>query len=211
MATKTDFKKELAAYRAKHGVIEFVDVPDLQYLMIDGQGDPNSSPALGDAFAAIFPVAYGLKFMSKKELGRDYVVMPPEGLWWAEDMTAFSTRREPAEWRWTVLSMVPDWIGEDLVAAAIKHAGEGESPPARIGDVRLESLSEGRCVQTLHLGSFESEGEVIRRMHAFVADHGLALTGKHHEIYLSDLRRTAPEKLRTILRQPVTTPDAPRG
>jgi hypothetical protein len=187
VTAKTDFKRELDCYSARVGRFDIVDVPDLRYLMIDGEGDPNAGTALADAAGALYPVAYRLKFASKR-LGRDYVVMPLEGLWWADDMDAFTTSRDKSRWHWTLMIMVPDGVDEEL-------AGDG---------VRLGSLSEGRCVQTLHVGSFDDEAEVLARMHdEFIPANGLRMTGRHHEIYLSDPRRTAPERRRTILRQPV--------
>lgn len=205
MADKIDFKKELDAYRAKLREIRIVEVPDLQYLMIDGHGDPNASPAFTRAVEALYPVAYKLKFFSKRELGRDYVVMPLEGLWWAEDMDAFTTSRDKSRWDWTLMIMVPEWIDHFLFASAVEQAGE-KNRPARLDEVRLESLVEGRCVQTLHVGSYDDEAELLARMHhEFVPTHGLTMVSKHHEIYLSDARKVAPDKLRTILRQPVRT------
>jgi hypothetical protein len=202
MTDKTDFKKTLDAYRAKRGEFRIVQVPDLRYLMIDGQGDPNT-PAFAAAVEALYPVAYKLKFASKRDLGRDYVVMPLEGLWWAEDMDAFTSARDKSRWDWTLMIMVPDWTDEAVFAAAVDRVGAGNAP-ARLGDVRLDTLSEGRCAQTLHVGPFDEEADVLARMHhEFIPAQGLGLAGRHHEIYLSDLRRTAPEKLRTILRQPV--------
>ncbi len=200
---KVDFKKTLDCYRAKSGKFDVIDVPDLQYLMIDGHGDPNSSAEYTQSLEALYPLAYKLKFASKKELGRDYVVPPLEGLWWASDMDAFTVARDKSQWDWTMMIMVPDWISRvffDAVFAAIP----AKDQPARLGDVRLESLSEGACVQTLHIGPYDQEGPVLAQMHGeFIPANDLRLTGKHHEIYLSDPRKTAPEKLRTILRQPV--------
>ncbi|GAA0972252.1 GyrI-like domain-containing protein [Nocardiopsis tropica] len=203
MTNKTDFKKTLDAYRAPRGRFRIAEIPDLHYLMIDGRGDPNTSPAFAEAVGALYPVAYKLKFASKRELGRDYVVMPLEGLWWAEDMDAFTAARDKSRWDWTMMIMVPDWTDQDMFASAVERAAAGNRP-ARLGDVRLERLSEGRCVQTLHVGPFDGEAGVLARMHhEFIPDHGLRMTGKHHEIYLGDFRRVAPERMRTILRQPV--------
>ncbi|MEU0238268.1 GyrI-like domain-containing protein [Nocardiopsis sp. NPDC006198] len=203
MTNKTDFKKTLDAYRAPRGRFRIAEIPDLHYLMIDGRGDPNTSPAFAEAVGALYPVAYKLKFASKRELGRDYVVMPLEGLWWAEDMDAFTAARDKSRWDWTMMIMVPDWTDQDMFATAVERAAAGNRP-ARLGDVRLERLSEGRCVQTLHVGPFDGEAGVLARMHhEFIPDHGLRMTGKHHEIYLGDFRRVAPERMRTILRQPV--------
>jgi hypothetical protein len=204
MTDKIDFKRNLDAYQARSGQFRLVQVPDLQYLMIDGHGDPNTSPDYTEAIAALYPVAYKLKFASKRDLGRDYVVMPLEGLWWAEDMDSFTTSRDKSRWDWTLMIMVPEWVDQHMFRAAVEQVG-ARNRPARLGDIRLKSLAEGRCVQTLHVGSFDDEAGVLARMHhQFLPDHGLRLAGKHHEIYLSDSRRVAPERLRTILRQPVT-------
>ncbi len=202
MADKTDFKKTLDSYTARSGRFRIVDVPDLDYLMIDGHGDPNG-PAFAEAVQALYPVAYKLKFASKKELGRDYAVMPLEGLWWSDSMDAFTAARDKTRWDWTLMIMVPDWTSPERVAAAVAAAGAKDAP-ARLGDVRLERLSEGRCVQTLHVGTFDDEAPVLERMHGeFIPAQGLRLRGRHHEVYLSDFRRTAPDKRRTLLRQPV--------
>lgn len=203
MTDRIDFKKTLDTYRAQRGQFRIVDVPDTQYLKIDGRGDPNTSPAFAEAVGALYPVAYKLKFASKRDLGSDYVVPPLEGLWWAEDMDAFTTARNKSQWDWTLMLMVPDWIDGAMFATAAEQAGT-KSPLARLDDVRLERLSEGRCVQTLHVGSFDEEAEVLSRLHhEFIPDNGLRMIGKHHEIYLSDFRRVAPDKQRTILRQPI--------
>ncbi|GAA1275776.1 GyrI-like domain-containing protein [Saccharothrix xinjiangensis] len=197
MTPKVDLKKELDCYRARHGVFRVVEVPPLRYLAVDGRGDPNTGPEYADALAALYPVAYKLKFASKRELDRDYVVMPLEGLWWADDMEAFTSRRDKGRWSWTLLILVPDWIPPDLVAAVAAEAGAADR-------VALRSLDEGTCVQTLHVGPYDDEGEVLDRMHhRFIPEQGLRLTGRHHEIYLGDPRKVAPERLRTILRQPV--------
>jgi len=203
MSDRIDFKRTLPGYRAKAGVFELVDVPEARYLMIDGHGDPNTAPAYADALAALYPVAYRLKFASRRDRGLDYVVPPLEGLWWAEDMTTFSSARDKTRWDWTLLLMVPDWIAESEFAAALEQVRAGTAP-TRIDELRLGSLSEGRCVQTLHVGAYDDEAAVLERMHhEFIPAQGLRMTGRHHEIYLSDPRRVAPERLRTILRQPV--------
>ncbi len=207
MASKVDFKKTLDSYQAKHGQFRILDVPAMQYLMIDGHGDPNTSPSYADALAALYPIAYKLKFASKRELDRDYVVPPLEGLWWAEDMASFTTGRNKAEWDWTMMIMVPDWVEAKLVDQAREQAGK-KNPPHRLDEVRFETLFEGQCVQTLHIGSYDGEADVLAEMHnEFIPSHSMTMTGKHHEIYLSDPRKVAPEKLRTILRQPVIQTD----
>ena len=202
MSEKVDLRRTLDAYQARRGQIRVVDVPELAYLMVDGQGDPNTSPAFAEALAALYPVAYKVKFASKLDLGRDYVVPPLEGLWWADDLAVFTSARDKARWSWTLLLMVPGWVGRDVVEEAFRQVGT-KHPPARLADVRLETLTEGRCLQTLHVGSFDDEGDVLARLHDVTAYGASGLRGTHHEIYLSDVRRTAPEKRRTILRQPV--------
>lgn len=204
---KTDLKKTLDSYRCDTGRFRILDVPEMSYLMVDGTGAPTSS-AFGEAIQTLMPVAYTLKFSSKRELDRDFVVPPLEGLWWADDMESFTAARDKSLWRWTLMTLVPDWIDQDAYDRAVAQVA-GKTAPVRLGDLRFERLSEGLCVQTLHVGSFDDEGPVIERMHhEFVPENGLRLTGKHHEIYLSDFRKVAPEKLRTILRQPVAAVDA---
>ncbi len=202
MTDKLDLRRTMEAYRARQGEFRVVDVPDLQYLAVDGAGDPNTV-AFSEALAALYPVAYALKTLSRREHGRDYVVPPLEGLWWADDMTAFTARRDKTRWRWTAMILVPEWLDRDAVSRAVAQVA-ARRRPSRLGDLRLEPLSEGWCVQTLHVGSFDDEAEVLRRLHhEVVPDRGLRLTGRHHEIYLSDARRVPPERRRTILRQPV--------
>jgi hypothetical protein len=192
---KTDFKKDLDCYRAALGKPRIIEVPTMQYLMVDGRGAPGTE-SFTRAIESLYPVAYRIKFASKKNLDRDYVVPPLEGLWWADDMDVFTTSHDKSQWSWTLMIMVPDWIDASMFSAA----GDGS-------DVRLETLSEGTCAQTLHVGSFDDEGAVVRHLHdEFIPSQGLALTGKHHEIYLSDFRRVEPARLRTILRQPCTAP-----
>jgi hypothetical protein len=203
MPEKIDLKKSLDGYSARRGEFQVLELPPRRYLAIDGQGDPNT-PAFADAIAALYPVAYALKFASKRQLEQDYVVPPLEGLWWADDMATFTVDRDKSRWSWTLLSLVPDWVDDDLVRQAI-HDASAKAGGAPVDRVRLEPLDEGTVVQTLHLGSFDDEGPVLAELHErFIPDHGYAMTGKHHELYLSDFRKTAPERLRTILRQPVT-------
>jgi hypothetical protein len=198
-----DFKKTLDGYRAKAGEFRILDVPPQQYLMIDGHGDPNTT-VYADAISTIYPVAYKLKFASKRH-GRDYVVPPLEALWSAPDMESFTSRRDKSRWAWTLLNLVPDWVTQADVDDAVRVVAARNRPP-RLDDVRLETLDEGRCVQTLHLGPFDDEAETLARMHdEFIPGAGLAMTGRHHEIYFSDTRKADPAKFRTILRQPVAT------
>ncbi|MCA9675038.1 MAG: GyrI-like domain-containing protein, partial [Myxococcales bacterium] len=137
------------------------------------------------------------------DLGRDYVVPPLEGLWWADDMDAFTVARDKSRWHWTMMIMAPDWIDRAMFDAAV-----GRCSGPRVDEVRLEPLSEGRCVQTLHVGPFDAEAEVLARMHdEFIPANHLRMVGRHHEVYLSDPRRVASDKLRVILRQPVASAD----
>lgn len=201
MSDKVDLKKT-DAYRARAGEFRILEVPPASYLMLEGEGDPNS-PVFAEAIEALYPLAYTVKFASKRELDRDFVVMPLEGLWWADDPTAFTTARDKTLWRWTLLIRQPDWVDATLVDAARATVAAKGAPP-RSDEIRLASLEEGLCVQTLHLGPFDAEAPLLARMHdEFIPANGLRMTGHHHEIYLSDFRRTAPEKVRTILRQPV--------
>lgn len=200
--TRHDVKK-LDAYQARKGELRLIEVPASRFLAIDGAGDPNTE-VFARAVEALYPFAYTLKFASKTELGQDYVVPPLEGLWWAEDLSVFTTRRDKSLWSWTLLLLVPAWVPDDLVAAA-REKVRAKGAPERLDDVRLESLDEGLCVQTLHVGSFDDEGPVLERIHSeYLPAQGLRPTGKHHEIYLSDFRRVEPARRRTILRQPVT-------
>lgn len=197
-----DLKKHLDSYAARRGEFRVLEVPALRYLMIDGSGDPNAAESYADALATLYPVAYALKFASKAR-GQDYVVPPLEALWWADDMRTFTSARDKSSWQWTAMLLVPEWVTDEAVAETITTVGETKQPPS-IDLLRLELLTEGLCVQTLHIGPYDDEGPVLAELHdRFLPDEGLELTGRHHEIYLSDPRRAAPEKLRTILRQPV--------
>ena len=201
---KVDFKRTLKhLYRPSAKEFTVVEVPPLQYLMIDGHGDPNTAPAYAEAIEALYAVAYKVKFASKKELGRDYVVPPLEGLWWAEDMAAFTTARDKTAWSWTMMIMQPQWISPDMFQAAVGQVEAKKTLPA-LPKLRLEAYAEGLSVQILHIGSYDDEGPVLEKMHhQFIPDQGLKMAGKHHEIYLTDARKTPPEKLKTVLRQPV--------
>jgi hypothetical protein len=171
--------------------------------MVDGHGDPNKVPEYQDAVEALYAVAYRLKFLSKKELGQDYVVPPLEGLWWAANMATFTNRRDKDAWDWTMMIMQPQWTLPEMVREAVTEVAKKGERPA-LAKLRLESYAEGLSVQILHLGAYEDEGPTLQRMHhEFIPQHGYEMSGKHHEIYLSDPRRTTPDKLKTVLRQPV--------
>ncbi len=199
--SKIDFKKAMAAfYTAPSDRFIAIDVPTLTFVKVDGDGDPNTAPAYRQAIEWLYPVSYALKFAAK-DIGKDYVVPPLEGLWWADDPADFVSRRKD-RWRWTMMIMAPDFIERPLFEAAVEKTKKklGDAPSS----LRLELLAEGRALQTLHVGSYDDEGPTLARLHDEVMPaQGLTYAGPHHEIYLSDPRKTAPAKLRTILRQPV--------
>ncbi len=196
---KVDYKKTLKhLYKPSAKTVEFVDVPEMNFLMVDGQGNPNTSRAFHEAIEALYPLAFTLKFMAREQ-GSDYVVPPLEALWWADDMTAFCKDRKD-EWKWTLMIMQPACITGDMVNAAVGKV-RAKSNPVALSLVRFESFAEGRCAQTMHIGPFENEGPTIERVHAFIAENGGTLRGRHHEIYLSDIRRAAPENWKTVIRQ----------
>jgi hypothetical protein len=200
---KIDYKKEWShLYKASAKEVALVDVPALNYLMVGGSGDPNTSTHFPSAVEALFSLSYALKFLVKKgDAGIDYGVMPLEGLWWADDPAAFQSGDKSA-WQWTVMILQPPCITKDLYQQAGDQVAR-KLPPQSLASVRFESFEEGKSVQVLHVGPFSEEGPTIERLHRFVAARGFQLRGKHHEIYLSDTRRAKPDKWRTILRQPV--------
>ena len=199
---KIDFKKELGyLYQPSAKEVMQIDVPTMHYLMVDGEGDPNTSQAYSEAVETLFAVSYAVKFMVKKgALAIDYGVLPLEGLWWADDMSKFSTE-DKSNWKWTMMILQPDFVTEEMVVNAIADVRKKKNPVA-ISRVRFEALSEGKCAQILHLGPFSEEGPTIEKVHQFIDSKGKR-TGKHHEIYLSDIRKAAPEKWKTIIRQPM--------
>lgn len=200
---KVDFKKEYKQlYTAPVGDFAMVDVPPLNYFMVDGSGDPNAAPDYKEAVEALYAASYKLKFMSRDALGRDYVVPPLEGLWWADDYSVFLEGRKD-RWSWTMMTMVPEFIDRNMAEQAIVMALQNKRLPA-FSKLRYSPLEEGLVVQTLHVGPYSDEGPILRRLHdQCLPANGLAESGLHHEIYLGDPRKTAPERLRTILRQPV--------
>ena len=200
--TKTDFKKTLKHLYKPPRRFVTVDVPEMQFVMVDGHGDPNTTQHYKDAVESLYAVAYKIKFMSKKGLEKDYTVPPLEGLWWAEDMETFITR-DKSQWDWTMMIMTPDWISAEFFADAVGQVRKAKDPTA-INKVRLERYHEGQSVQIMHIGSYDDEGPVLSQMHSdFIPNNGYVENGKHHEIYLSDPRRVTPEKLKTVLRQPI--------
>ncbi len=203
--TKIDFKKELKhLYRPPSKEPVIVDVPPMNYLMVDGTGDPNTSQEAKDAIEVLYPVAYALKFMVKKEQAIDYGVMPLEGLWWTDDMAQFTPENKDI-WKFTYMIMQPEYVTGDLVDEALEEVKKKKNPSA-LSRVRFASLHEGLSAQIMHLGPFSAEGPTIDRLHGFIKENGYRFDGlvqKHHEIYLSDIRKAAPEKMKTVLRQPM--------
>ena len=199
---KVDFKRELRELYAAGRDPVLVDVPEMAFLMIDGHGDPNTAPEYGQAVEALYAIAYAAKFAVKRAPdGIDYGVMPLEGLWWTPDMATFTTADKSA-WDWRMMIMQPPQVTVDVFEAARAKAAK-KKPSDAIGCVRLERFAEGPAAQVMHSGPYATEGPTIERLHAFIAEHGYERAGKHHEIYLSDPRRCAPEKMKTILRQPI--------
>lgn len=199
---KIDLKKELKSlYRASAKEATEVLVPPLRYLMIDGKGNPNTSAEYTEAVEALFSVSYTAKFAVKKgPEAIDYAVMPLEGLWWADDLSVF-VADDKANWKWTMMILQPAFVKESVIHDAIAEVGRKKKLPA-IPKLRLEEFSEGRCAQILHVGPFSEEGPTIERLHEFI-DTRSGKTGKHHEIYLSDIRRGDPKNWKTIIRQPM--------
>jgi hypothetical protein len=196
-----DLKKSLRPfYTASATKPAIVDIPPLNALMVDGIGDP-SGTAFQEAVGSLYSVAYTLKFAFKKEHAVDYPVMALEGLWCAEDPAFFADGKRD-EWRWTLFIVLPDIVKKKDVAGAVAAVKKKAKFP-RFPEVRFEKFAEGKAAQILHVGPYAAEGPTIKKLHRFVEEQGYRLRGRHHEIYLGDPRRSAPEKLRTIVRHPV--------
>lgn len=199
---KLDLKKQFRALFAPSSRdFSEIDVPTLAFVKVDGAGDPNTAPAYRTAVEWLYGVSYAMKFAAKAHLGRDYVVPPLEALWWSDDPASF-VRREKDRWHWTVMIMAPDFVTpamfEDAVAKTLRKRDD------RPATLRLEPHVEGRSLQILHIGSYDDEGPTLHRLHEEVMPRiGVTFAGPHHEIYLSDPRKTEPARLKTILRQPV--------
>lgn len=198
---KTDLRKELKhLYGPSAKTVVEVDVPPFVFLMIDGEGDPNHSVAYGEAVEALFSVSYTAKFLFRKSCKQDYAVMPLEGLWWADDMAAFRAN-DRSQWQWTLMILQPDFLPEQLLREAMTSVADRKGLPG-VARLRIERFDEGRCAQILHIGPFSGEGPTIDRLHAHI-DSRSGLRGRHHEIYLTDIRRAAPSRWKTIIRQPM--------
>lgn len=199
---KIDFKKELEyLYKPSKKEVNFIDVPEMNFLRIDGEGNPNTSEEYSQAVETLFSLSYTIKFMIKKgNLEIDYGVMPLEGLWWVDDMKQFSVDQKD-DWKWTSMIMQPEYVTPKIYEEALVQVKKKKNFPA-LSKVRLESFTERKSAQIMHLGPFSEEGPTIEKLHKFIEESGFKLDGKHHEIYLSDIRRAAPEKWKTIIRQP---------
>lgn len=201
---KIDLKAELKAlYSAPSAKPVIVDVPAMNFLMVDGAGDPNTAPAYVAAIEALYGVSYTLKFTLKRgPEALDYPVMPLEGLWWADDMADFA-KGDKSTWKWTAMILQPAFITHARVVEAIAAARK-KHPSDAFDRLRFESFAEGEAAQLMHIGPYSTEGPNIARLHAFIEATGGRLSGKHHEIYLGDPRRSSPERLKTVIRQPFT-------
>lgn len=199
---KIDFKKKLKhLYSPSSKEVSVVNVPRMNFLMIDGKGDPNTTLEYKQAVEALYAVAYNLKFKIKKGTTQiDYGVLPLEGLWWVDDMTEFDVNHKE-DWQWTAMIMQPEYISENLFKTTLEEVARKKELTA-LSKMRFEDFEEGKAAQILHIGAFSEEGPTIEKVHRFITDQGYQLTGKHHEVYLSDIRKAAPEKWKTIVRQP---------
>lgn len=201
--SKIDLKKDLKhLYNPSKKDFSVVEVPPMNFLMIDGRGDPNKSADYQAAIEALFNLSYTLKFMVKKSDITDYAVMPLEGLWWVDDVHQIDLWDKKDEWYWTAMIMQPNVVTAEQVAAATEEVQRKKAPSA-LDKMRFERFDEGLAAHILYIGPFADEKPTIDRLHHFITEGGNQLTGKHHEIYLNDFRRTAPEKLKTVIRQPM--------
>ena len=202
MTEKLDLKKTYKnLYEPSPKAPALVDVPTFNFICLDGSGDPNNNPFYQEVVTTLFSLSYALKFAVKKTQGIDYAVMPLEGLWWVEDMSRFSLERK-GDWLWTMMILQPEWVTPDLFARMQPEVAKKKGLP-QAAQARLESYPEGLSVQIMHLGPYSAESPTVARLHAFAHEQGYRLEGRHHEIYLGDVRKTAPEKLKTVIRQPV--------
>ena len=200
---RVDFKRDMKKiYFPPPRDPEFVKVPGMDFLMIDGKGDPTKSDAYQAAIDSLYAVSYALKFSIKYSPRRiDYALLPLETLWWAEDMAAFNQDHRD-EWLWTAMIRQPELVTREMVTEMMVDVREKKNPPA-LDKLRFQSFKEGHCAQILHLGPYSAERPTIEKLHQFIEANGYEFKGKHHEIYLNDARRVAPEKRKTILRQPI--------
>ena len=203
-ASKADLKKQFPEFYKPSRDPHIIDVPEMKFFMVDGTGYPGDNPLYQEAMQLLYGVSFTLKMKIMKPTGRDYVVPPLEGLWWADDMKVFAEdyMKRKDEWKWTSMIRIPDFVSEDQIKKGLQAFKESKKPE-NFDKLRYQSYTEGTVVQVLHVGPFSEEGPVIEKMHEYAINQGYSLHKKHHEIYLSDPRRTKPEKLRTVIRQPI--------
>ena len=205
LSVKIDFKKSLKElYQPNAKEVTLVEVPRMQFLMIDGMGSPGDSEEYNNALNALYPVAFKTKFLSKSK-GKDYVVPPLEGLWWADNMDDFKNGNRE-KWKWTMMIMQPNWITQQMIDEAIEITKEKKPELSDLlPKLRVEKYIEGKAAQIMHIGPYSEEGPTIAKIHEFIQEKGGKFNGyeqKHHEIYLSDPRKANPTKMKTIIRQP---------
>ena len=201
---KVDLRKELKhLYGPTAKEVVEVEVPEMRFLMVDGEGDPNTSEAYKEATETLFAISYALKFAVKKEIGVDYGVMPLEGLWWTDGRWGSfeEIQGDKDAWKWTLMLMQPEWVDERLFERTLAAVERNTGLPGLRG-IRLEAFREGRAAQVVHVGPFSEEGPTVERVDRFIEKRGGRMRGRHHEIYLGDFRRTAPERLKTVVRHP---------
>lgn len=194
-------QRHKALFSASTTEPSIIDVPEFSFLCLDGYGNPATDPAYGEVLNTLYSVAYTVKFAIKKQLGIDFGVMPLEGLWWMADGSFISDENKD-RWSWTMMIQQPEWVTPALVEQVLPEIRK-KKDVSRLDEVRLEAYHEGLSVQLMHMGAYTDEHPNIMRMHAYAYQQGYTLRDKHHEIYFNDPRRTAPERLKTILRQPV--------
>ena len=198
---KIDLKKEMKQLYKAGKEPSLVTVPEMKFVAYDGQGDPNTSEEYQKSMEVLYGMAYTIKFMCK-ELDKDFVVMPLEGLWWTDDMSDFTMDNKDI-WKWTMMIALPDYVDKKMFEEArVKLAARKDLP--NLGKGYFLKYKEGLCAQVLHIGPYDDEPPTIEKLHKFIEDTGYKLHKKHKEVYLSSPLRTAPEKLKTIIRQPIT-------
>jgi hypothetical protein len=203
---KFDFKKQFPdLYRPSQKIVSIVEVPKMKFFMIDGEGDPNTSEEYKVAIECLYAVSYALKMkiVKKQTPSKDYVVPPLEGLWYMEDMSRWSMQNKD-EWQWTMMIRIPDFVTQPQIEKAIDIAKTTKNPVA-LKKLYVEDYNEGLSVQLMHLGPYDTEAPNIEKMHIYAQEQGYERSGKHHEIYLSDPRKAKPDRMKTILRQPISS------
>jgi hypothetical protein len=203
-ATKVDYAEQLSYVDRAHDEPELVEVPALNFLMVDGHGAPDGSREFRDAVDALYTVAYGLKLRIRKLDAIDYGVMPLEGLWWIPHALVWDFA-DKSDWDWTLMVMQPDLVTRALVAEVVDGVRAKRKRIPALELLRFECFEEGLAAQILHHGAWSKERRTLERLCAFIKVRGFLPTGKHHEIYLSDPAKTSAGRLRTVVRQPVTT------